>query len=130
MKRNVFLLGLAALCAGCSTPGQPGSVTIEGRGAGALSQRGDPLMDTGQYAKKVPKEYAMGYAKGISDAGWREYWRMQDQQAIPRQTPSNGGHINYYPVTIPEGTDGDGVNHAPREVVVPIVEFISRKGSL
>ena len=105
-------------------------MTIQGRGAGLLSQHGDPLMDTGEFAKPVPKEFAMGYQKGQADAGWREYWSMQDQQAIPRQTPSNEGHINYYPVTIPEGTDGDGVNHAPREVVVPIVEFISRKGSL
>lgn len=124
MRSKVILLGLTALCAGCSSIGQRGSVTIQGRGASILSQKGDQLMSTGVYARKdVTPDFAAGYHKGIEDAAWREYWSMQDQQAVPRQNASGSeGHVNYYPVTIPEGTDANGVIRASREVTVPITE--------
>jgi hypothetical protein len=119
-------LVLSTGLSGCSSIGQPGSVTIAGRGAVLTGEHGDPLLDTGEFSKRVPKEWAMGYHKGISDAGWRDYWSLQDAQAL-RPKPSNNnngneGHINYYPISVPEGVDGDGVIRAPRNVVVPITE--------
>jgi hypothetical protein len=110
---------LAGLLSGCSSVQQKGTVTMQGRGAAALTDTGDPLLGTGVYAKQVPKEFAAGYAKGISDATKREYWALQDSQ----QKPSNAaGKTMYYNVTIPAHTDQDGVQRAERQVIVPIVE--------
>jgi hypothetical protein len=104
---------------GCSSVQQKGTVTMAGRGAAELTDRGDPLMGTGVYAKKVPAEFAMGYAKGVSDQTKREYWAMQDAQQAPA---SSSGKTVYYNLTIPEHKDEDGVERAQRQVIVPIVE--------
>ena len=109
-----IVMGLA----GCSSVQQKGTVTMAGRGAEALTDKGDPLMGTGVYAKNVPQEFAMGYAKGISDSTKREYWAVQDAQ----QAPSSGGKTVYYDMTLPAHTDQDGVNRAQRQVIVPVVE--------
>jgi hypothetical protein len=127
MLGAVVLLG-----AGCSSIGQRGTVTIQGRGVKELTQRGDQLMSTGKYAQKeVTPDYAAGYQKGIGDAGWREYWSLQDAQATPRQNGASvEGHTNFYPIEVPESIDAEGVKHAPRQVSVPVVEFVSPKGRL
>jgi len=104
---------------GCSSIQQKGTVTMAGRGAAELTDRGDPLMGTGVYAKQVPKEFAMGYAKGVSDETKREYWAVQDAQQAPSK---DAGKTVYYDLTIPEHRDQDGVDRAQRQVIVPIVE--------
>lgn len=134
---NLITLGFSLCLCACSSIEQRGTVTIQGRGTQQLTERGDPLMGTGIYAKKdVPKEYAMGYAKGISDQVQREYWQLQDEvssrraPADPAPTPqgsslpgSGQGTTHYYQITLPENVDPDtGVRHAPRDVTVPIVE--------
>jgi hypothetical protein len=107
-------------CCGCSSVQQRGTVTMHGRGAELLTDRGDPLMGTGVYAKKdVPKEFAMGYAKGISDEVKRQYWALQDSQ---QQPSTAAGKPVYYDMTIPEHQDAEGVKRAQRQVIVPIVE--------
>jgi hypothetical protein len=144
MKNKVILtLAVLPLCA-CSSIQKRGAVTIQGRGTQGLTDIGDPLLGTGKYAEKqVPKEYAMGYAKGISDQVQREYWQMQDEVSSRRapyrgDSPSGGvegyshsrdpqnapsdGTIHYYRITLPESVDPDGVRHAPRDVTVPINE--------
>jgi len=110
-----IVMGLA----GCSSVQQKGTVTMAGRGAEALTDKGDPLMGTGVYAKNVPQEFAMGYAKGVSDSTKREYWAVQDAQQAPA---SNAGKTVYYDLTVPEHRDADGVDRAQRQVIVPIVE--------
>jgi hypothetical protein len=143
--RNKFILTLAVLplCA-CASFQKQGTVTIQGRGTEKLTEIGDPLLGTGKYAEKnVPKEFAMGYAKGISDQVQREYWQMQDEvssRRAPYRGDGNGGGVegysrsrdqnatpaegtpHYYRITLPESVDPDGVRHAPRDVTVPIVE--------
>jgi hypothetical protein len=87
MKLTNFAV-LAALCvSGCALPSpqKKGTVTIAGRGAELLTERGDQLMDTGIYAKKgVSPEFAEGYEKGLSDSVKRDYWSMQDAQRYAR----------------------------------------------
>jgi hypothetical protein len=79
--KKLILLGLVGLCGGCGSIQQRGTVTVEGRGAELLTQRGDQLMQTGVYAKRnVSKDFSEGYAKGMADMTWREYWSMQDAQ--------------------------------------------------
>jgi hypothetical protein len=126
------------LLAGCSSLQPRGSLTVQGRGAQLLTQRGDALMDTGIYAKKdLPKDFVEGYAKGINDQLHREYFSHQAEQALPGTpaathgpAPNPDGKTNYYQMIVPEHTDEDGVNRVPRSVTVPIVEFITRKGRL
>jgi hypothetical protein len=108
---------LPLLTAGCSSVQQKGTVTIEGRGAQILTDRGDPLMGTGVYAKKVSADFATGYSKGISDQIKREYWNQQASQSS-----SNDGRTVLYDATIPNHVDADGVQRVERNVIVPIVE--------
>jgi hypothetical protein len=71
------------LVSGCSMPSpqKKGTVTVAGRGAQLLTERGDQMMGTGIYAKKnVSQDFAEGYEKGLSDAVQRQYWELQNQQ--------------------------------------------------
>jgi hypothetical protein len=120
MKR----LGVAfyLLVVGCTVgPTVPkGQVTVQGRGSEALTNQGDPLMTTGSDERKVPVDFAKGYAKGISDQVKRNYWAQQENQRAPQD--DNQGKIRYYNATIPEHQDSNGVIRVQREVVIPIVE--------
>jgi hypothetical protein len=122
----------AGLClCSCSSIERRGEVTIAGRGVKYLTENGDPVMETGTFAKRnVSPEYAGGYAHGISDQIKREYWSMQDAPAPPPKPSNQEGKPIYYNIPIPEGTDKDGVKRAPREVTVPIVEFVTKGGRL
>jgi hypothetical protein len=128
MKPDLLLvLSSLALAACSSTVEQKGTVTIQGRGAKLLTERGDRLMSTGIYAKKdVPADFAEGYAKGIADQVKREYWSMQDEQRNPIRSSSGGstdeGKTNYYNLTIPAHVDVDGVSHPDEKVSVPMTE--------
>lgn len=84
-----------------------------------MTDKGDPILGEGVEAKKVPKDFAAGYAKGISDHVKRGYWEQQDAQ---RDVSSTEGRQRYYDATIPEHEDQYGVRRVAREVVVPIVE--------
>ena len=120
MKKELLLLVVVSVgAAGCSSVQQKGTVTMLGRGAAGLTDTGDPLLGTGVYAKNVPKDFAMGYAKGVSDSTKRDYWALQDSQ---QQPSASEGKTQYYNMTIPSHTDEDGVQRAQRQVIVPIVE--------
>jgi hypothetical protein len=81
MIRQILLLSLVGVLGACSDITQKGTVTMEGRGAVLLTQHGDQLMQTGVYAKRnVSKDFSEGYAKGMADMTWREYWSLQDAQ--------------------------------------------------
>jgi hypothetical protein len=110
------------LVVGCTVgPTVPkGQVTVQGRGSEALTNQGDPLMTTGSDERKVPIDFAKGYAKGISDQVKRNYWAQQENQRAPQD--DNQGKIRYYNATIPEHHDSNGVIRVQREVVIPIVE--------
>jgi hypothetical protein len=112
---------LCLLIAGCTVgPNVPkGQTTVQGRGAEALTNQGDPLMATGTDERKVPIDFAKGYAKGISDQVKRNYWAQQDSQRSPED---NQGKIRYYNATVPEHQDSGGVIRVQREVVIPIIE--------
>jgi hypothetical protein len=115
----------AALCllvVGCTVgPTVPkGQITVQGRGSEALTNQGDPLMTTGTDERKVPIDFAKGYAKGISDQVKRNYWAQQENQRTSQD--DNQGKIRYYNATIPEHQDPSGVIRVQREVVIPIVE--------
>ncbi len=112
----LLLLGSLSLV-GCSSLEPKGTVTIEGRGARLLTDKGDPMMETGVYARKVSADFAAGYSKGISDQIKREYW---DQQAGAAR--NKDGHVVLYDATLPSRVDADGVQRVERQVVVPIVE--------
>lgn len=105
------------LVLGCSSLQQKGTVTIEGRGAELLTDRGDPLMQTGKYARKVSADFATGYSKGLSDQIKRQYWSQQGGQQVNKD-----GHVVLYDATIPSKVDSDGVRRTERNVVIPIVE--------
>ena len=122
MTKMVGVLIITGIVAGCSVgPTVPkGQLTIQGRGAEALTSQGDPLLDTGGDEKKVPLEFAKGYAKGISDQVKRTYWAQQESQRT--SAVENQGQIKYYNATIPEHQDEDGVVRVQRQVVIPIVE--------
>jgi hypothetical protein len=63
------------------SPQKKGTLTVADNGTAYLTNKGDPLMDTGIYARKdVSPQFAAGYEKGLSDAAKREYWSMQDNQ--------------------------------------------------
>ena len=116
--------GIAAcvLLASCTVgPTVPkGQLTLQGRGSEALTNDGDPLVNTGINARKVPIEFAKGYTKGVSDEVKRTYWARQEAQ---KTTDENlEGHVRYYNATIPERQDSNGVIRVQREVIIPIVE--------
>jgi hypothetical protein len=115
-------LALCLLVAGCTVgPTVPkGQVTVQGRGAEALTNQGDPLMATGTDERKVPIDFAKGYTKGISDQVKRNYWAQQENQRTPQD--DNLGKIRYYNATIPEHQDPNGVIRVQHDVVIPIVE--------
>ena len=112
-----FCFLLAACTVGPTVP--KGQLTMQGRGAEALTNDGDPLLGDGVGARKVPVEFAKGYTKGISDQVKRGYWARQDAQ---KSDPDVQGRIRYYDATLPEREDPDGVVRVQRRVVIPIVE--------
>src|ERR1700738_5419726 len=120
MKKSGFFLCL--LITSCTVgPTVPkGQVTVQGRGAEALTNQGDPLMATGTAERKVPIDFAKGYTKGVSDQVKRTYWAQQENQRTPLD--DNLGKIRYYNATILEHQDPNGVIRVQREVVIPIVE--------
>jgi hypothetical protein len=122
-RRTGFALAISYcfLLVACSVgPTVPkGQLTIQGRGAEAITNEGDPLLGDGVGARKVPLEFAKGYTKGISDQVKRGYWARQDAQ---KSDPDVQGRIRYYDATLPEREDPDGVIRVQRRVVIPIVE--------
>jgi hypothetical protein len=120
MKRIgiAFSLILASCTVGPNVP--KGEGTIQGRGAEALTNGGDPLVCSGLDAGEVPIEFAKGYTKGVSDQVKRTYWARQDAQKTADEDLQ--GRVRYYNATIPERQDPDGVIRVQREVVIPIVE--------
>src|SRR5467141_219979 len=98
-------LALCLLIAGCTVgPAVPkGQVTVQGRGSEALTNQGDPLMATGSDERKVPIDFAKGYAKGISDQVKRNYWAQQENQRTSKS--ESEGQMKYYNATIPEHQD-------------------------
>src|SRR6266478_4426726 len=113
---------LCLLLAGCTVgPNVPkGEATVQGRGSEALTNEGDPLVNTGIGARKVPIEFAKGYTKGVSDQVKRTYWARQDAQKTADEDLE--GRLYYYNATIPERQDSNGVIRVQREVMIPIVE--------
>ena len=69
---------LASCAVGPSIP--RGLLTVQGKGSEALTNDGDPLLNTGVDARKVPIEFAKGYTKGVSDQVKRTYWARQEAQ--------------------------------------------------
>jgi hypothetical protein len=129
--RSLMAVVVGLCLCSCGSIERRGEVTISGRGVQQLTDKGDPLMETGVYAKKnVPPDYAAGYVKGRSDQIKNEFWSMQDAPPPPPKPANQEGKPIYYNIPIPEGTDTDGVKRAPREVTVPIVEFVTKGGRL
>jgi len=120
MKRIgiAYCLILASCTVGPNVP--KGETTIQGRGAEALTNQGDPLIDSGMDARAVPIEFAKGYTKGVSDQVKRTYWARQDAQKTADEDLQ--GRVRYYNATLPERQDSNGVIRVQREVVIPIVE--------
>jgi hypothetical protein len=116
--RLAFCFLIASCTVGPTVP--KGQVTVQGRGSEALTNQGDPLMATGTDERKVPIDFAKGYAKGISDQVKRNYWAQQEDQRTPPD--DNVGKIRYYNATIPAHQDPNGITRVQREVVIPIVE--------
>ncbi len=112
------ILSLASCTVGPTVP--KGEITMQGRGAEALTNDGDPLLDSGTGVRKVPIEFAKGYTKGIADQVKRTYWARQDGQRTANQDIE--GRVKYYDATIPEREDSGGIIRVQREVVIPIVE--------
>ncbi len=108
---------VAACTVGPTVP--KGEVTVQGRGAEALTNEGDPLINYGVNARKVPIEFAKGYTKGVSDQVKRTYWAQQSAQKTAEDLQ---GRTRYYNATIPERQDSGGVIRVQREVIIPIVE--------
>jgi hypothetical protein len=97
-----------------------GQRTIQGRGSEALTNDGDPLLNSGMDVRKVTVEFAKGYTKGISDQVKRTYWERQESQKMADQDLQ--GRTRYYDATIPERQDANGVTRVQRQVIIPIVE--------
>jgi len=120
------VLASGSALASCSVaPVVPGGqINVRGRGAQVLTDKGDPLMQTGAAARKVPAEFAAGYTKGISDEVKRSYWAQQDEEAAMSQTAgySDAGRLKLYDVTVPEHKDAEGAVRVERQVKIPIVE--------
>lgn len=115
-------LCIALLFLGCTVgPTVPkGQITVQGRGAEALTNKGDPLMNDQGDARKVSVEFAKGYTKGIADQVKRAYWALQQNQRSKQEDVA--GRIHYYNATIPEHEDSAGVVRVTREVTIPIIE--------
>jgi hypothetical protein len=115
-------LACCLLVASCTVgPTVPkGQRTIQGRGSEALTNDGDPLLNSGMDVRKVPVEFAKGYTKGISDQVKRTYWERQESQKTADQDLE--GRTRYYDATIPERQDANGVTRVQRQVIIPIVE--------
>lgn len=113
---------LCLMMASCTVgPNVPkGEATVQGKGSEALTNEGDPLVNSGMNARKVPIEFAKGYTKGVSDQVKRTYWARQEAQKTADQDLQ--GRIRYYNATIPERQDSNGVVRVRREVIIPIVE--------
>jgi hypothetical protein len=120
MKRIgiAYCLILASCTVGPNVP--KGETTVQERGAEALTNQGDPLINSGMDARVVPIEFAKGYTKGVSDQVKRTYWARQDAQKTADEDLQ--GRVRYYNATIPERQDSNGVIRVQREVVIPIVE--------
>jgi hypothetical protein len=97
-----------------------GQRTIQGKGSEALTNDGDPLVNSGMEVRKVPVEFAKGYTKGISDQVKRTYWQRQESQKTADEDLL--GRTRYYDATIPERQDSNGVIRVQRQVIIPIVE--------
>jgi hypothetical protein len=115
-------IAISLIFAGCTVgPTVPkGELTVQGKGSEALTNDGDPLVNSGLDARKVPIEFAKGYTKGVSDQVKRTYWARQDAQKTADDDLE--GRIRYYNATIPERQDSNGVVRVQREVIIPIVE--------
>jgi hypothetical protein len=115
-------IALCLILASCTVgPSVPkGEATVQGRGSEALTNEGDPLVNSGMDARIVPVEFAKGYTKGVSDQVKRTYWARQDAQKTADEDLE--GRIRYYNATIPQRQDSNGVIRVQREVVIPIVE--------
>ncbi|HKM57741.1 MAG TPA: hypothetical protein VJX28_03280 [Chthoniobacterales bacterium] len=120
MKMIGIAIGL--ILAGCTVgPTEPkGELTVQGKGSEVLTNDGDPLVNSGLDARKVPIEFAKGYTKGVSDQVKRTYWARQDAQKTADDDLA--GRVRYYNATIPERQDSNGVVRVQREVIIPIVE--------
>jgi hypothetical protein len=111
-------LMLASCTVGPTIP--KGLLTVQGKGSEALTNDGDPLLNAGIDARKVPIEFAKGYTKGVSDQVKRTYWARQDAQKMADEDLQ--GRLRYYNGTIPEHQNPDGVIRVQRDVIIPIVE--------
>jgi hypothetical protein len=120
MKRMGLVAGLvlASCTVGPTVP--KGEVTVQGRGAEALTNEGDPMLNSGLNKRAVPIEFAKGYAKGVSDQVKRMYWSRQEAQKTADEDLE--GRTRYYNATIPEHEDSEGIIRVQREVIIPIVE--------
>src|SRR6201987_1491068 len=114
----VFSLLVVSCTVGPTVP--KGQRTIQGKGSEALTNEGDPLMNSGMDARSVPVEFAKGYTKGVSDQVKRTCWARQDAQKTADEELQ--GRIRYYNATIPERQDSNGTIRVQREVIIPIVE--------
>jgi hypothetical protein len=110
------------LLAGCTVGPNvsKGLLTVQGRGSEALTNDGDPLVNTGPDARKVPIKFAKGYTKGVADQVKRTYWARQDAQKTADQELD--GRLHHYNATILERQDSNGVIRVQQEVIIPIVE--------
>jgi hypothetical protein len=115
---TLLCLSLVGCTVGPNVP--KGEVTVQGRGSEALTNEGDPLVNSGIDARQVPVEFAKGYTKGVSDQVKRTYWARQDAQKTADEDLQ--GRIRYFNATIPERQDANGVIRVQREVIIPIVE--------
>jgi hypothetical protein len=97
-----------------------GELSVQGRGAEALTNQGDPMFNSGLDGRAVPIEFAKGYTKGVSDQVKRMYWSRQDAQKTADEDLE--GRTRYYNATIPQHEDSNGVIRVRREVIIPIVE--------
>jgi hypothetical protein len=81
MKKTVSFLFAFILCSCAISPQKRGTVTTEMRGSVLLTEKGDPLMQTGVYSQRqVSTQFAEGYEKGLSDSAKRDFWSLQDTQ--------------------------------------------------
>jgi len=124
--RSHLLFSAAALCVaaftGCTAPSaEKGLMTTQGRGAVELSKHGDPLLETGDSARKVTPEFAKGYAKADIDNAHREYFSRL-RAATGADHSEDEGRQTLYDLTLPERTDSTGIARAPRPVIVSVTE--------
>jgi hypothetical protein len=120
MKRIGLVVSLifASCTVGPTVP--KGELTVQGKGAEALTNEGDPLLNSGLDGRAVPIEFAKGYTKGVSDQVKRMYWARQEAQKTADEDLE--GRTRYYNATIRQHEDSEGVIRVQREVIIPIVE--------